>query len=209
MKRIGIVERSGRGVDTIYRGLLRFGRPAPNYNLTSDSSVVLSLSTADADLEFLKLIVDEENRQVRILPIDSLITLAALRTAKRLSADELATYIQRDSQQARKTLEMLNEAGLVEAHGKTSSRTYTLSPIVYQAAGHQAEYTRQVGFSPLQNEQLVINYAAQHGQIKRAEVMELCRLTKDQASKLLKKLKGRGSLIQHGTKRAAFYKSVN
>lgn len=49
MKRIGIVERSGRGVDTIYRGLLRFGRPAPNYNLTNASSVVLSLSTADAD----------------------------------------------------------------------------------------------------------------------------------------------------------------
>ena len=78
MKRIGIVERSGRGVDTIYRGLLRYGRPAPNYNLTNDSSVVLSLSTADADLEFLKLIVDEENRQVRILPIDSLISGIAI-----------------------------------------------------------------------------------------------------------------------------------
>ena len=29
MKRIGVVERSGRGVDTIYRGMLKFGRPAP------------------------------------------------------------------------------------------------------------------------------------------------------------------------------------
>ncbi len=29
MKRVGVVERSGRGVDKIFRGLLKFGRPAP------------------------------------------------------------------------------------------------------------------------------------------------------------------------------------
>ena len=101
---------------------------------------------------------------------------------------------------------MLNEAGLVQAHGVNRHRTYTLALGIYQAAGDRSEYTRQVGFLPLQHEQLVLNYAAQHGQIKRAEVMELCRLTKDQASKLLKKLKGRGSLIQHGTQRASIYK---
>ena len=120
--------------------------------------------------------------------------------------DELATYIQRDAQQARKTLEMLNEAGLVQAHGVNRHRTYTLSLGIYQAAGDRSEYTRQVGFSPLQHEQLVLNYAAQHGQIKRAEVMELCRLTKDQAFYLLKKLRKRGDLIQHDSQSASFYK---
>lgn len=34
MKRIGVVERSGRGVDTIFRGMLKFGRPAPDYSRT-------------------------------------------------------------------------------------------------------------------------------------------------------------------------------
>ncbi|MBS0018517.1 MAG: ATPase, partial [Arthrospira sp. SH-MAG29] len=76
---------------------------------------------------------------------------------------------------------------------------------VYQATGNQAEYTRQVGFSNLQNEQLVLNYAAQHGQIKRSDVMELCRLTKDRASRLLQKLRDQGKLVQHGRLRAAFY----
>ena len=32
MKRVGVVERSGRGVDKIFRGLLKFGRPAPDYS---------------------------------------------------------------------------------------------------------------------------------------------------------------------------------
>ena len=31
-KRIGLVERTGRGVDLIYSGMLRFGRPAPDYS---------------------------------------------------------------------------------------------------------------------------------------------------------------------------------
>lgn len=209
MKRIGLVERSGRGIDSIYRGLLRFGRPAPNYSQTDSKTVFLRLSTDAADLEFLKLVVAEENRQGKSLPIDSLIALAALHETKRLSAEELATYIQRDILQARKTLKFLNEIGLVQAHGITRSRTYTLAPTVYQAAGQKAEYTRQIGFSNLQNEQFVLNYAAQHGQIKRSDVMDLCRLTKDQASKLLQKLKQQGRLNQHGMRRATFYTKVD
>jgi ATP-dependent DNA helicase RecG len=112
MKRIGIVERSGRGIDSIYRGLLRFGRPAPDYSGTSTTGVVLKLATDDADLAFLRLVVEEEYRQHKPLPIDSLIALATLRSAKRLSADQLAAAIHRDSTQAHKTLEALNELGL-------------------------------------------------------------------------------------------------
>ncbi|MBD2483961.1 DNA glycosylase AlkZ-like family protein [Planktothrix sp. FACHB-1365] len=207
MKRVGIVERSGRGIDNIYRGLLRYGRTAPDYSRTDTNNVVLSLSTAEADLEFLRLVVEEENKQTRPLPIDSLIALSALRESKRLSADELATYIQRGVTQAKKTLEILNEAGLVQAHGVSRSRTYTLAPSIYQAIGHKAEYTRQKGFSALQHEQLVLSYVAQHGQIKRAEVMDLCRLSEGQAKDLLKRMKEKGVIMLEGKGRNAVYRS--
>lgn len=36
MKRVGVVERSGRGVDTIFRGMLKFGRPSPDYSRTDE-----------------------------------------------------------------------------------------------------------------------------------------------------------------------------
>ena len=61
------------------------------------------------------------------------------------------------------------------------------------------------GFTALQNEQLVLNYVRQHGQIKRAEVMGLCRLSADQAKKLLGRLRDGERLVQHGTLRGAFY----
>lgn len=205
MKRVGVVERSGRGVDKIYRGMLRFGRPEPDYRRTDAQNVVLKLATVDADEAFLKLVVAEEGRLGTALPIDSLIALAALRELKRLTTEELALHIQRDVGQAKRTLETLLEAGLVQGHGATRGRTYTLSPGVYLADGDKAAYTRQAGFSSLQHEQLVLNYARQHGGIRRAEVIELCRLTPSQARDLLKRLKVAGRLVKHGERRGAHY----
>ncbi|WDK24687.1 putative DNA binding domain-containing protein [Xanthomonas campestris pv. incanae] len=205
MKRIGVVERSGRGVDTIYRGLLRFGRPAPDYSRTDSHSVVVRLDTGAADLDFGRMVVEQERRSHGELPIDSLIALAALRELKRVTADELAARIQRDPASAKRTLEALTEAGLIEAHGQTRARSYTLSAAVYQRQGEKAAYTRQAGFTNLQNAQLVLNYVQQHGQIRRAEVMELCRLGADQAKALLGQLKEQGRLSQHGTRRSAYY----
>lgn len=205
LKRIGVVERSGRGVDKIYRGLLKFGRPAPDYSGTGATSVVLRLPTEAADMDFRRLVVEAERRRNAELPIDSLIALAAIRELKRVTADELAARIQRNAASAKRTLEALTEAGLVEAHGSTRGRSYTLSVAVYRAAGDKAGYTRQAGFMPIQHEQMVLNYVRQHGQIRRADVMELCRLSEGQAKELIRKLKERGELVQHGERRAAYY----
>ncbi|HEX5786069.1 MAG TPA: crosslink repair DNA glycosylase YcaQ family protein, partial [Burkholderiaceae bacterium] len=205
MKRVGLVERSGRGVDTIYRGMLKFGRPAPDYGRTDSGNVVVRLPTDAADLDFRRMVVEEERRRSGELPIDSLIALASVRELKRVTTDELAGRIQRDAANAKRTLEALAEAGLVEAHGTARGRSYTLSASVYQQQGNRAAYTRQAGFTALQNEQLVLNYVRQHGQIKRADVMGLCRLSEGQAKELIKKLKARGALIQHGERRSAYY----
>jgi ATP-dependent DNA helicase RecG len=206
MKRIGVVERSGRGVDKIYRGMLRFGRPEPDYSRTDDNSVILRLATVAADEVFLQWLVEQEGRQSGTpLPIDSLIALAALREHKRLNAEELALHIQRDSTRARRTLEQLLEAGLVEAHGNTRSRSYTLSVDMYHAKGDKLAYTRQVGFSQLQQPEMVLNYVRQHGRIQRSEVMALCHLSENQAKALLQRLKNDGRLAQHGVRRWTFY----
>lgn len=205
MKRIGVVERSGRGVDTIYRGLLRFGRPAPDYSRTNATNVVVRLLTDKADLNFLELVVEEENRRHGTLQVDSLIALAALRELKRLTANELAGRIQRDVANAKRTLEALVEAGLAEAHGATRSRSYTLSAALYQAVGNHYAYTRQIGFSAIQNEQMVLSYALQHGKVKRVDVVELCRLSEDQASRLLKRLEEKGKLDRYGEGKGTCY----
>jgi ATP-dependent DNA helicase RecG len=118
-KRVGLVERTGRGVDLIYRGLLRFGRPSPDYSRSDAQTVVLRLPTTEADAGFLHLVMKEEQRLGSALPIDSLIVLAALRDQRRIARTELAALIQKDDAAVRRTLETLRERGLVESHGRT------------------------------------------------------------------------------------------
>ena len=152
------------------------------------------------------MVVDEERRRNAELPIDSLIALGALRELKRLTVEELAHRIQRDVASAKRTLEALTEAGFVEAHGATRGRTYMLSASVYGAVADKAAYTRQAGFSPIQHEQMVLSYVRQHGRIKRAEAMELCRLSEGQVKHLLKRLCKAGVLTLEGSGPAAHYR---
>jgi ATP-dependent DNA helicase RecG len=204
-KRIGLVERTGRGVDIIYRGLLRYGKSRPDYSRTDRHTVVLRLSLSEANLAFLNLVLKEEERTGKPLPIESLITLSLLQEQKRLPRNELASFIQKDSADAGRTLEALVEAGLVQPHGATRGRTYTLSPQVYKELGATVEYTRQAGFARLQQEQLVRNYVRQAGSIRRAEVMDLCRLDQGQAYRLLKRMVDTEILKRKGSKRGTFY----
>jgi ATP-dependent DNA helicase RecG len=204
IKRVGLAERTGRGIDRIYEGMLRYGRPAPDYSHSNAYTVSLFLSNVSADLDFLKMVVEQEDK-LGTMPIDSLIILSRLREERRLSTADLAPSVQKPEPNVRATLEKLVETGFLEPHGTGRGRTYTLSARMYQKAGQRAEYIRQAGFDSIQQEQMVLNYIGKHGSIKRAEVVELCRLTPDQAYKLLLRLKQRSEIEQIGERKGAVY----
>lgn len=204
IKRIGLAERTGRGIDRIYEGMLRYGRPAPDYSMSNEFTVSVQMANTAADLDFLKMVVEQEDK-LGNMPIDSLIILSRLREERRLTTGDLAPSVQKAEANVRATLEKLVETGFLEPHGTGRGRTYTLSAALYRQAGKKSEYIRQAGFAPIQQEQMVINYIDKHGSIKRAEVAELCHVSLPQAYHLLKKLQGEGAIIQKGKMRHAFY----
>jgi len=57
VKRIGLAERTGRGVDLIFYGMLRYGRPAPDYSGSDQTTVVVKLSSAEPDTNFLRMVI--------------------------------------------------------------------------------------------------------------------------------------------------------
>jgi ATP-dependent DNA helicase RecG len=198
-KRIGVAERTGRGVDLIYRGLLRYGRPAPDYGRSDSSSVVMKMFASTADRGLLRLVVRQEEQLGSPLPIDSLITLALLWRERRTDTPTVASAIQRDDAAARNVLERLVEAGLAEAHGVKKGRTYTLGPSVYREFGELGAYVRQVGFDRIQQDQMIRQYVKTHGRITRAELMRLCKLSGDQASRSLRSLAKQEVLVLSGS----------
>jgi len=205
MKRIGLAERTGRGIDRIYEGMLRYGRPSPDYTMSDAFSVTVFLSKSDADTEFLEMILHHEEQTGTTMPIDSLIILSHLRQERRLTTANMSADTQKSEQATRTALEKLAEAGLVEAHGTGRGRTYTLSATMYRGVGQKAAYIRQAGFQPIQQEHMVLTYIDKHGSIKRAEVAELCRLSLPQAYHLLKRLQKQGKIKQTGKMRHTAY----
>jgi ATP-dependent DNA helicase RecG len=68
-----------------------------------------------------------------------------------------------------------------------------------------ADYVRQAGFDPIQQEQMVLQYARAHGRITRKDAATLCRISANQASRLLRKLRSENKLQQEGQGRAVIY----
>jgi len=205
LKRIGLAERTGRGVDLIYQGMLRYGRPEPDYSRSDLNTVAVRLSSAAADIAFLRMILEAEERSGMGMPLDALIVLARLRKERRLGVSELTAAIQKDESATRSILERLTETGLVEAHGVKKGRTYTLSANVYRRMGQEAGYIRQAGFDTIQQEQMVIQYVRKHGRIRRQDAVDLCHIGAFQATRLLAKLVKGGQLERVGEKRGSFY----
>lgn len=203
-KRAGIVERTARGIDTIFYEQLRNGRPAPSYDRSNESGVVVVLPGGDVNLDFVRLLA-EESRAGRDLGLDELLILNALWHDRRLTTEEAARLTQKPEAEVRSTLNRLVEIGLVESRGERKGRTWHLSAATYRRLGQPAAYVRQRGFEPLQQEQMILQYVEKHGRITRKEAAELCRLGVWQAGRLLARLTSEGKITLHGTRKGAWY----
>jgi len=203
-RRAGLVERSGRGVDTIFLEQLRNGRPAPSYDRTTENHVVLALPGGEANLEFVRLVVEEGQAGVA-LQLDDLLLLNCLWHQRRLTTRNAATALQKSDADARATLARLVERALVEPRGEGKSRSYQLSASTYRRLGDRAAYQRQRGFQPIQQDAMVRQFVEQNGRITRREVAELCRVLSLEARSILKRLVKAEELEQVETGRRAYY----
>ena len=203
-KRCGLVERTGRGIDIIFEGQLRYGRPAPDYTQSTESSVTVILPGGPANLDFARVVAEEE-RSGRAQSLQGLMILNYLERERRIDLRSAGRLTQKGDAETRATLERLVEAGLAEARGEKKGRTYHLSAALYRRLGEPGAYVRTRGFGPIQQEQMVLQYVATEGRITRREAAQLCRISGPQATRLLQRLKRSGRLAQRGERRGTYY----
>ncbi len=206
LKRIGLAERTGRGIDRIFEGSIVYGRPLPDYSESTEREVKLFIPRAEPDVAFAKMISDEEQRTGHSLPINSLLILSTLQRQRRLSLSELAASIGISEARTRSAVETLIENGLVEAIETGKYRTYILSAQVYKQQNNIMGYVRQTAKNYFKDEELICNLAQQKGHITRKEVMDLLHVNSPRAYYLLKQISKKGRLIPEGFGRAARYK---
>ncbi|MDZ7704217.1 MAG: putative DNA binding domain-containing protein [Trueperaceae bacterium] len=204
-KRLGLVERMGRGIARIFAEVLGYGRPAPSYEGSTRDSVKVFIPSGEADIAFVRLIM--ETRERYQYPVDwrHLLILRRVADEGELTTREASNLIQNDEVVTRSLLEAMVELGLLEPRGTKRSRVYHLSSGVYQSFGKPSAYVRRKGFSDLQREQMIVNYLEDYQTISRAEVAKLCQLSDSQAEYLLRKLRKADKIELIGRGRGAHY----
>lgn len=203
-KRIGLVERTGRGVNRMFAEQLRVGRPAPDYSRTTGQTVVAVLPGGPANLAMTKWVLEQE-QQDRPLSVPELQILSELMRERRATTGDLATLTQRGEYETRNLLTRMVERGWIEARGEGKGRTWHLSASVYRLLESSASYVRVRGFEPLQQEQMVLGFVSAHGRITRGQTADLCAISPEQASRVLKRLAQNGKLRQRGERKGTYY----
>lgn len=208
LKRIGLAERTGRGIDRIFEGSLLYGRLLPDYSATTDSRVSLFIPKSMPDKAFVKMLADEQQRIGRSLPIHALLVLNSLKHLHRASVHDLTEDISIEETKVKNIIESLTEAGLVEAAGTGKGRYYILSSKVYRSADNTVGYVRQTGIDKLRYSELVLKLAKTQGFVTRGNVAELLHITPPQAYRILGRLAAENKLKLDGKGKYAKYVPV-
>ena len=188
LKRIGLAERTGRGIDRIYEGSLSYGRHLPDYTQSTANSVKLFIPKGPTDKAFIQMISLEQQRMGRSLPIHSLLVMNALKNSSRCHVHELAEELKISESRIRTTVETLVVSGLIEAGGNGRGRYYMLSSKYYKKTKNTVAYIRQKDIDPIRHEELVLELLKKKGDVKRADVVDLLHVTEPQAFRILKKM---------------------
>ena len=197
LKRIGLAEKTGRGIDRIYEGSIIYGRPWPDYSESTSTNVRLFIQRAKADDTFTKFIADEQNRLGKPLSIYALMILSLLKNEKRLTIERIAEMTHFAEGKLLGAIENLIEDGLVEGVGSGKSRSYILSAKVYKENNRSIQYVRQTGIDKIAYPEMIIKLAqTQDGFITKQDVAELLKITPDQAYSEIKKLVNAGKIYK-------------
>ena len=208
MKRIGLAERTGRGIDRIFEGSLLYGRLLPDYSNSTQSSVKLFIPKGPTDKAFICMVSEEQQRLGRSLPIHLLLALDAVKQLHRASVQDVAERIHTDESRVRVVLETLVESGLVERLGNGRGRYYIMSSRYSKETNSTVGYVRNRDIDALRHQELVIQLAQTKGEVTRADVVELLHVTPPQAYRILQKLKDAGQLSLEGKGAGAKYRTT-
>ena len=195
LKRIGLAEKTGRGIDRIFEGSIVFGRPWPDYSESTSQMVKLFIQRAKADLAFAKIVSDEQNRQGKPLSIYNLMILSVLNSERRITIDRIVEVTNLSENKIRTAIELMIEQGLIEASGRGKNRTFILGAKIYKENKEAIQYVRQSDIESIRYPEMIIKLAnTQNGIVTKQNVAELLKVTPNQAYSYIKKLQKEGKL---------------
>lgn len=206
LKRVGLAEKTGRGIDRIFEGSLIYGRALPDYSATTSATVSLFIPRCKADIQLSKIIADEQSRLGRPMPINTLLVLNKLKDTPKSDVSQLSETLHLSETMIKTVLDKAVENGLVEAYGGGRGRNYILSHNLFKDKTKSIGYVRQQDIDETRYAELILNMAKHNDFICRADVINLLHVKDSKAYGLLRKLVENGRLEPINKGRYAKYR---
>ncbi|MBS5791143.1 RNA-binding domain-containing protein [Fusobacterium sp.] len=209
LKRIGLAERTGRGIDRIFEGSIIYGRPWPDYSESTTTIVKVFIQRAKPNIPFLRMIYEAGRRNGKSLSINSLLILSLIEFERKVTLQGIIQKINLTETRIKANINKLIEEGLIEEIGSRKNKEYILSKSVYMENNNSIGYVRQSGIDAIRHEEMVLKLVKESNNgVRREEVSELLNVSKDKAYLVLKKLveSNKIELIGKGRGAKYFYK---
>lgn len=192
LRRYALAEDSGRGIDLIEDEMSAAFLLPPTF-AEEGGNVVVTLPSRGFITAVERAWVDELQDQGKLGPPERLLLVQAARGA-RLTNWLARSLTGQDSAEARRSLALLRDGGLLLQHGTRGGSSYTLGDLASTRGEHRVD-------------QIVLARALS-APVTNTVVRELTGLDREAARRLLKDLVDRGDLRQHGSRRGTFYTHV-
>lgn len=189
LAKTGIVERSGQGVDKIFRNTLSEGKEAPDYSHSDNFRVELQLSAVIKDKAFA-LFLNSEQRELAEEDRFSVFDVIALNNIRESKSDIVP----------KETLNELLKRGVIEKRGKTRGTYYTLSKSYYEYCGKEGEYSQIKDWNAVQAWPVVLAHFSTFKKAKMGDFVSILgtHMSRKKVRNIIEYYIEQGYLIKEG-----------
>ena len=184
LQQLNYVQRTGQGVDIIFREMISSGKPFPEYKSYNDA-VSLTIYSAIDDIDFVKFIANEENGLSRSFSLSELMILRYLKDNRKITMSEAEILIQEARDQAQNACNNLKRYGLIELSGNE----YMLTAKIYDELKNSVDYTKDKAIQYIKAREMILEYIRDRGFINNELVRELCGFSQKQARIILQRMR--------------------
>ena len=184
LQNLKYVQRTGQGVDIIFKDMVSMGKPYPKYRSFNDA-VSLTIFSAIDNTEFVKFITEIQDKNSKIMTLAEMMILRALLDNRKEQLSALADTVQKSLDETKKSCNELINNGLIEIVGKE----YMLTAKVYEALKSDVEYTRDKTIQYIKAKNMILEYLQSNDKITSAKIQEMCGFTKQQARIVIDKMR--------------------
>lgn len=199
-KRIGLAEKTGRGIDRIFEGAALYGRPWPDYSESTDAFVRVRVQRAVPDISFYKRVLAYKKRFSRSPSTAALLIMSVLEDSPGADAVELSRRTGFSEMRVSGQIRTLMHEDVIEAmdSGYRLCKSGDSSP---------EKPTGFAGTSEGSGDRVadLLRLVTEKRVVRREDVVEALGMTPQQAYRLLRKLTDEGLLVRSGTRRSTVY----